>query len=152
MTTGWNAMAERDDSDFLRIPRKGGGHYLLRSSEAGAALSVHHRVLIETARSDAPDFAPASLIRRFTPDASASVAELCRAGMWEPADGGYRILDAGSVENATRLAEMEPEMRAICETEGHMPSYGWGAVFSLDGFSAMCLKCRKTLGPDDPIT
>ena len=140
-------MADGETPEFVSMPRKQGGEYLLPESEAGGALSVHFRSLIETARTDHPDFVPHSLIARFTPSASPAVVELCRAGMWEPAEDGYRILDELSIERYVEIAKREPINRAICESKGHMWSKEWAAVYSMDGVSSICLRCFNVERP-----
>jgi hypothetical protein len=142
-------MADADEQDFIRLPRdKGGPDYSLRTERAGMALSVHIRALIVTAANGAPGFVPDALLHNWTPEPTAAIVELCRAGMWERADGGYLVRDEGRVEWSIKRAAEAPARRADCEKGGgHMPDYGRGVLMD-DGPHATCLVCDKVLMAD----
>jgi hypothetical protein len=137
----FDAVAPEDQSDFVPIPRQEGSEYLLRKSEAGAALSLHHHVLIYTARTKTPDFVPDELIAQFTLNPKQTIDELRRAKMWKKVKGGYRVLDSAAVERAVQNGNLESEMRIICEEQGHIPTAHWG-VFTPEGHSRMCVRCH----------
>ena len=93
MTTGRPA----DDAEGL--PRARSRARARQSSSAReqvkseAAYELHCRATADSAVYDHPGFVPDTYLDGLGPGTAALAAELCSAGVWERADGGYRILD-----------------------------------------------------------
>jgi hypothetical protein len=76
---------------------------------SAAALWLHLRAAAASAASDHPGLVPGEYLHSLTgkdlysPDEDPAVlaAELCTAGLWERADGSYRILDLPTVQEFT---------------------------------------------------
>jgi hypothetical protein len=80
---------------------KSGARELVKS---GAAWELHCRATADSAVYDHPGFVPDAYLAGLGTGTAALAAELCSAGVWEPADGGYRILDRDAVGRCQDLA------------------------------------------------
>ena len=73
---------------------------------SAAALWLHLRAAGASVAGDHPGLVPGEYLRSLTgkdlyrpgDDPAALAAELCTAGLWERADGGYRILDVPAIQ------------------------------------------------------
>jgi hypothetical protein len=72
--------------------------------KSGAAWELHCRATADSAVYDHPGFVPDAYLDGLGTGTAALVAELCSAGVWERADGGYRILDQDAVGRCQDLA------------------------------------------------
>ena len=90
-----------DDAEDLA--RAGSGARAGESSGAreqvksGAAYELHCRATADSAVDDHPGFVPDAYLAGLGTGTAALAAELCSAGVWERAGGGYRILDRDAV-------------------------------------------------------
>jgi hypothetical protein len=90
-----------DDAEDLARARSGvraGESFDAREQvKSEAAYALHCRVTADSAVYNHPGFAPDTYLDGLGTGTAVMAAELCSAGMWERADGGYRILDRDAV-------------------------------------------------------
>jgi hypothetical protein len=72
--------------------------------KSGAAWELHCRVAADSAVDDHPGFVPDAYLDGLGTGTAVMAAELCSAGVWERAAGGYRILDYDAVGRCQGLA------------------------------------------------
>ena len=72
--------------------------------KSGAAFELHCRATADSAVYDHPGFVPDAYLHGLGAGTAVMVAELCSAGVWERAEGGYRILDRDAVGRCQDLA------------------------------------------------
>jgi len=100
--------AAPDDAEDLARARSGaragessGAREQVKSK---AAYELHCRATADSAVYDHPGFVPEAYLAGLGTGTAALVAELCSAGVWERAGGGYRILDRDAVGRCQDLA------------------------------------------------
>jgi hypothetical protein len=90
------AAALEQIGDVVHVPRRYGPGYVLRAPLADGALQLHRTSAILGVKKGCPGFIGDQVLNSVTPDPADSIAELCRAGLWERSSdphGGYDILD-----------------------------------------------------------
>ena len=96
--------------DAEDLPRARSGAWAGESSGAreqvksGAAWELHCRATADSAVYDHLGFVPDAYLAGLGTGTAALAAELCSAGVWERAGGGYRILDRDAVGRCQDLA------------------------------------------------
>jgi hypothetical protein len=116
-----------DDAEDLA--RAGSGARTGKSSGAReqakskAAYELHCRATADSAVDDHPGFVPDAYLDGLGTGTAALVAELCSAGVWERAGGGYRILDRDAVgrcqDLARQLSGQAARVRARIQARDH---------------------------------
>ena len=91
-----------DDAESL--PRAGESSGARERVKSGAAWELHCRATADSAVYDRPGFVPDAYLAGLGTGTAALAAELCSAGVWEQAEGGYRILDRDAVGRCQDLA------------------------------------------------
>jgi hypothetical protein len=96
------------DAEDLAAARSGAGAGESSSArervKSGAAWELHCRATADSAVDDHLGFVPDAYLGGLGTGTAALVAELCSAGVWERAGGGYRILDRDAVGRCQDLA------------------------------------------------
>ena len=92
--------------------------------KSGAAYELHCRATADSAIYDHLGFVPDAYLDGLgTGGTAALAAELCSAGVWERAEGGYRILDRDAVgrrqDLARQLSEQAARVRARIRAQDH---------------------------------
>jgi hypothetical protein len=99
-----------DDAEDLPRARSGaraGESFDARERvKSGAAWELHCRATADSAVYDHPGFVPDAYLVGLGTGTAALAAELCSAGVWERAGGGYRILDRDAVGRCQDLARL----------------------------------------------
>jgi hypothetical protein len=96
-----------DAEDLARArsgARAGQGFDARERVKSGAAWELHCRATADSAVDDHLGFVPDAYLGGLGTGVAALVAELCSAGVWERAGGGYRILDRDAVGRCQDLA------------------------------------------------
>jgi hypothetical protein len=70
------------------------------------AFELHARATAESAVQDRHGFVPGAWLDGLDTDTASLAAELCSARVWEPAEGGYRILDRDAVDRCRDLVRV----------------------------------------------
>jgi hypothetical protein len=91
-----------DDAESL--PRAGESSGAWERVGSGAAWELHCRATADSAVYDHLGFVPDAYLAGLGAGTAALAAELCSAGVWERAGGGYRILDQDAVGRCQDLA------------------------------------------------
>ena len=90
-----------DAEDLARAGESSGARERVKS---GAAYELHCRATADSAVDDHLGFVPDAYLAGLGTGTAALAAELCSAGVWERAGGGYRILDRDAVGRCQDLA------------------------------------------------
>jgi hypothetical protein len=90
-----------DAEDLSRAGESSGARERVKS---GAAWELHCRATADSAVDDHLGFVPDAYLGGLGTGTAALAAELCSAGVWERAGGGYRILDQDAVGQCQDLA------------------------------------------------
>jgi hypothetical protein len=96
-----------DAEDLARArsgPLAGGSFDARERVKSEAAYELHCRATADSAVDDHPGFVPDAYLDGLGTGTAVMVAELCSAGVWERAGGGYRILDRDAVGRCQDLA------------------------------------------------
>ena len=98
---------QADDAEDLPRARSGAAGESSGARErvkSGAAWELHCRATADSAVDDHLGFVPDAYLAGLGTGTAALAAELCSAGVWERAGGGYRILDRDAVGRCQDLA------------------------------------------------
>ena len=121
-------MSSGGPSDDAEDPaRARSGARAREQVKSEAAYELHCRATADSAVYDRPRFVPDAYLDGLGTGTAALVAELCSAGVWERADGGYRILDRDAVGRCQDLARQLSGRRrgsAPGSGPGTMPGHG----------------------------
>jgi hypothetical protein len=93
-----------DDAEDLARARSGESFDAREQVKSEAAYELHCRAAADSAVYDHPGFVPDTYLDGLGAGTAALAAELCSAGVWERAGGGYRILDRDAVGRCQDLA------------------------------------------------
>jgi hypothetical protein len=107
-----------DAEDLARAPsgaRAGESSGAREQVKSEAAYELHCRATADSAVYDRPGFVPDSYLAGLGPGTAVMAAELCSAGVWEQADGGYKILDRDAVGRCQDLArQLSGQAARVC--------------------------------------
>ena len=92
------------DAEDLAHTRAGESSGARGQVRSGAAWELHCRATADSAVDGHPGFVPDAYLDGLGTGTAALAAELCSAGVWERAGGGYRILDRDAVGRCQDLA------------------------------------------------
>ncbi len=92
------------DAEDLARARSGESSGAREQVTSEAAWELHCRATADSAVDDRPGFVPDAYLDGLGTGMGFMAAELCSAGVWERADGGYRILDRDAVGRCQDLA------------------------------------------------
>jgi hypothetical protein len=98
---------QADDAEDLS--RAGGSSGARERVKSGAAWELHCRATADSAVYDHLGFVPDAYLDGLGTGTAALAAELCSAGVWERAGGGYRILDRDAVGRCQDLVSRAVE-------------------------------------------
>ena len=70
-----------------------------------AAFQLHTAGLVNSVRDGHPGFVADEYLEAISADTTLTALELCTAGLWERADGGYTVLDQQGLDMALRAHE-----------------------------------------------
>ena len=93
-----------DDAEDLARALSGESFDARGQVKSEAAYELHCRATADSAVYDYPGFVPDTYLDGLGTGTAAMTAELCSAGVWERAGGGYRILDRDAVGRCQDLA------------------------------------------------
>jgi hypothetical protein len=124
-----------EDDDHTRFLRMGG----TRNAEGEeavvsvAAFQLHGFGIINSVQDGHLGFVSDEYLNSVSAETTITAAELCAAGMWVRADGGYKVLDPEMVEHVTRFQRKTDQDAEFCQASGgHEPS---------DENPDLCRKC-----------
>jgi hypothetical protein len=126
------APEDDDHTRFLRLEgtRNADGEEAVVSV---AALQLHGHGIIHSVQDGHPGFVSDAYLNAISAETTITAAELCAAGMWERADGGYKVLDQEMVEHVVGYQRKMDQDEEFCQaTGGHEPS---------DEDPNLCRKC-----------
>jgi hypothetical protein len=117
-------MDDAEDPPSVRSGARAGESSGARERvKSGAAWELHCRATADSAVYDHLGFVPDTYLVGLGTGTAALAAELCSAGVWERADGGYRILDRDAVgrcqDLARQLSEQAARVRARIRARDH---------------------------------
>ena len=106
MSSGGPADDAEDPADARSGARAGQSSGARERVTSGAAWELHCWATANSAVDDHPGFVPDAYLAGLGAGTAALAAELCSAGVWERAGGGYRILDRDAVGRCQDLARL----------------------------------------------
>jgi hypothetical protein len=92
-----------DDAENLARARSRERFDAREQVKSEAAYELHCRATADSAVEDHPGFVPDTYLDSLDNETAVLAAELCAAGVWERAGGGYRILDRDAVSRCQDL-------------------------------------------------
>lgn len=104
MSSGGPASDSEDLARARSGPSAGESSGAREQVKSEAAYELHCRATADSAVYDRPGFVPDAYLDGLGSGTAALAAELCTAGVWERAEGGYRILDRDAVGRCQDLA------------------------------------------------
>lgn len=128
-----------DDSGNAVFVRFGGqpGSHRANGLVSRAALRLHVYAILASIESGDPGFVSDGYLDSVTVDTSLAAIELCTAGLWERAEGGYDVLETETFRVASEVHRQLEELSAHCRASGgHQPDPAHPGV---------CRKCAVRL-------
>jgi hypothetical protein len=110
--------AEDDDhTTFLRFEQEGGAsdEDLILSR---AAFTLHTAGIVNSVRDGHPGFVSDDYLNAITAETSVTAAELCTAGLWKRADGGYEVVDPEMLDMAIKADKEVTKITEDCAGKG----------------------------------
>ena len=128
-------MSHTEDDDHRRFLRLEGAHNAdgEEAVVSVAACQLHGFGTIHSVEGGHPGFVSDEYLNAISAETTITAAELCTAGMWERAEGGYKVLDQEMVQQVVGYQHKMDEDAEFCRaTGGHEPS---------DEDPDLCRKC-----------
>lgn len=98
-----------------------------------AAFQLHTAGIVESVNEGTPGFVADDYLNAIAAETTVTVAELCAAGLWQRAEGGYEVLDGDMLRVATQFTAKMERDEEFCRTTGGHESH--------DDNSDLCRKC-----------
>ena len=98
-----------------------------------AAFQLHSFGIVNSVEDGHPGFVSDDYLNAISAETTITAAELCTAGLWRRADGGYEVLETELVQKVVDQFRRHDENQKLCETTGgHEPG---------DEYPQYCGKC-----------
>src|SRR5205809_1074694 len=117
-------MSHAEDDDHTRFLRLEGSHHAdcEEVMVTVAAFQLHGFGIINSGEDGHPGFVSDAYLNAVSAETTVTAAELCAAGMWQRAEGGYRALDQELVQHVVSYQRKMDEDARFCQaTGGHEP-------------------------------
>jgi hypothetical protein len=118
-------MSHAEDDDHRRFLRLEGAHNAdgEEAVVSVAAFQLHGFGTIRSVEGGHPGFVSDEYMNAISAETTITAAELCTAGMWERAEGGYKVLDQEMVDHVVSYQRKMDGDAEFCQaTGGHEPS------------------------------
>jgi hypothetical protein len=109
-----------DDSGnavFVRFGGQPAPHHV-NGLVSRAALRLHAYAILASIENGNPGFVSDSYLDSVAVETSLAAIELCTAGLWERAEGGYEVLETETFRVASEVHRQLEELSAHCRASG----------------------------------
>lgn len=127
-----------DDSGYAVFVRFGGqGSLRDKGLVSRAALRLHVYAILASIENGNPGFVSDGYLDAVAVDTSLAAIELCTAGLWERAEGGYDVVESETFRVASEVHRQLEDLSAQCRAAGgHQPD---------PDHPGLCRKCAVRL-------
>lgn len=141
-----------DRPGYRRWPNDDGEDWYLPEAEADNAQWLHQRAIWESVMREAPGFYSDDMMARTTPNPSAAIATLVRAGVWRRIANGWVIEDSWAVKLSIEMIGKvrEENLQKCLDAGGHRADRRQGFM-TADGPRFPCHDCCTLVSASDPI-
>jgi hypothetical protein len=98
-----------------------------------AAFQLHTHGIVESVNEGTPGFVSDDYLNAVSAETTLTAAELCAAGLWRRADGGYEVVDKDMVTVAADFSAKMDRDAEFCQATGGHESH--------DDNPDLCKKC-----------